>query len=165
MNLWQKNDFCKFCFSLKQYCITKPFPCVVLFAACLLWLSTPIVIEYTSRPPIEYNNPYTVEPTAIRAGEKLFVTRHYDVSRIAPITLTRRIEQGDCRVRCERIDLPSSEVTNTEVADNQISRRSIVIPENTSPGKWVLRVYVNWTDILGNRRSIAVPPVEFEVVK
>jgi len=164
MSIWQKNDFCKFCFSLKQYCITKPFPCAALFAACVLWLSTPLIIEYLSRPPIVYRDIEQPYPLRVKAGGKLPITRSYDVEREVPVTITRRIEQGDCTKRCERVDLASSEITNGETEGAIISRREIQIPDYTLPGVWVFRAYVNWTDVLGNKRTMAVPPVEFEVI-
>lgn len=154
--------FCRFCVSFKRQCIVNPFPCAALGVAALLWIATPFVAFVGRGTPIEYLPPTIVSPSKVHAGQTVLITRSYIVTRIEPITILRRMEKGDCANRCDRVDLPSSELTNPVGAAT--SSRPLQIPYDITPGVWTMKFSITWYDFLGRLRSAEVPAVTIEVL-
>lgn len=163
MNIFEKPFFCRWCIAMKRYCLANPFPCAVLFVGMLLWIATPFVLDFSRKSPIVYHEGSIIEPAKVKAGDTVYITRHYDVTRYEPITILRRMEKGDCTNRCERIDLPNTEITNS-VGVGFKSRRQMKLPDSLAPGEWTIRTHISWDDILGRRQAKEVPPLTVEIV-
>lgn len=154
---------CNYCAALKKYCMAKPFPCALLAVAIALWLSTPLLLTVGSQRPIEYLADDVVDPSRVRAGEIVYVTRHYHRLNDASVTILRRLETGDCALRCDRIDLPSSTLREP-VGYGLRSTRGIKIPQELKPGKWKLIFSVEFETYFGRRIVYETPSIEIEII-
>jgi hypothetical protein len=154
---------CDYCAALKKYCKLHPFPCAVLMTAIAMWASTPLLLTIGSQRPIEYLPDDVVGPPQVRAGGVVYVTRHYNRLTDATVTIRRRMESGDCKVRCDRIDLASSEL-KASPGYGLRSTRGIKIPAEAKPGKWRLLFSVEYKTLFGRTLSYEIPSIEIEVI-
>lgn len=128
---------------------------VVWTAAFALWY-------YAFPAPIELLGGDKVHPTKVRAGEAITITRNYRVVRMEPITITREMTKGDCRVGCEKITLPSSIITFRP--GEYKGTREFVVPPHADPGVWTLSFSHSWYGRLGRVVSVPLPDLQIEVI-
>lgn len=113
-------------------------------------------------PPIKYLGGDMLIPKQIKAGEAISVTRHYAVLRSEKIVITRRLRKGDCAIKCNIVDLDSSELVSKP--GNFSSTRDITIPKACTPGIWHLDFQAQWQDRIGRTKVVEIPMLKIEVL-
>lgn len=154
---------CDYCSALKKYCKLHPFPCAVLLTAICMWLSTPVLLTVGSQRPIEYLPGSEVSPKRVRAGDTVYITRHYNRVTDAPVTIRRRMEMGDCATKCDRIDLPSSQIKEPPAQGVHTTRMHRIPPE-VKPGVWKLIFTVEYETHFGRTMAYDIPTIEVEII-
>jgi hypothetical protein len=124
-----------------------------LWAALLL---TPV--------PIRYVGSDSISPGKLRAGQEFEVTRNFDVSRDIHVRIVRVIITGDCKKQCDVLDI-SSGWSYLKKGEYRNRARYHVIPNRTSPGKYLFHTSIQWSDRIGYWHDMEAPPLEFEVIK
>lgn len=137
-----------------------------------------VIAVYVYVPPSPYRAlpGDSVDPVAVRAGEDIYVTRRYEITRAVIFRVTRRLTSGTCptqaklsadelksNTNCEAIDLPYSEIFLQPGFYER--RRSHTIPHNAKPGVYALKFTIHWEDRFGRTISEDMPPLEVEVKK
>lgn len=135
----------------------------LMSAVVVSWIALAFAWLYTPSNPMVYESGY-VTPAVVRAGEKFYVSRTFMVTREESLKINRVMIRGDCRVKCDKVTLPSSElyVTRGRYVDNIIP---YVVPFPAQAGKYKLLFTVSWQDRFGHALSEPMPELEIEIVQ
>jgi hypothetical protein len=114
--------------------------------------------------PIRYVGGDSISPNILRPGQEFAVTRNFNVSRDVHVRITRVIITGDCSKQCDVLDISSgwSYLTKGEYRNRA---RHHVIPNRTSPGKYLFHTSIQWSDRIGYWHNMEAPPLALEIVK
>ena len=139
-------------------------PAYFAFAVLGLWVVTAIVMIFPTTSPMIYIDAGSVYPAKVKAGETMYVTRNFIVTRDDFVTVSRRMVAGDCKVKCEKVNLPTSDM-RLAVGEYRNNTVPHVIPFPAKPGKYKLEFSIQWQDRIGRVISMPMPILEVEVIE
>ena len=151
------------CVFLRSLIRANRLPAYFAFAVLGLWIGTIVSYMYEQEAPIAYNGGDKVMPAAAHPGDLIWVYRNYTIRRDGFIRVNRQMINGDCTKKCDKINLPSSEIFAKTGTYNS-NGVSHVIPFPAKPGKYALQFVVRWEDRFGRERYVQMPELTVEVL-
>lgn len=136
---------------------------VTVSLALLVWTLALAFWYYAHPAPIVMLGGDLAEPTQVRAGGIVVVSRNFRVVKNEPLHVTREMIKGDCRKACDIVSLPSGGLA-LEAGEYTNIRREHRIPTHVSPGLWRLVFTIHWQGRLGRYVSAPLPELLIEVV-
>ena len=114
-------------------------------------------------PIVWYAEGESVEPTVVSKGGEITVTRDYEVASDRPVFILRTLIKGDCKKRCEIVDLPSS-VISLSPGERRKQTRDFILPDAVEKGIWQVVFVAQWTDALGRVSTQRLNVLSFTVL-
>jgi len=121
-------------------------------------------VLYPLGPPVTYLDKDVIEPKIVKAGESIRVTRSFVIHRAAPVILFRRVIKGDCNIKCDVLDWPTSTLPNN-VLGEKIQTREFVLPKTMDTGEWRIAFTAQWENQVGVTQHIVLKELHFTVVE
>lgn len=138
-------------------------PIAACVASALLWVATfAWMTFYTPTPPYDVTAS-SIVPNHAKAGGTVVISRAIKARTGEPVIVTRFMVKGDCRIACEKFDLPSG-YFQLDPGEYPDIRRKFKIPETAEIGRWQLLFVWNWRDIFGRSWTFPLPPLDLEVI-
>lgn len=134
-----------------------------LFNICA-WVAVFAAVLHVPAPPVEFVGGDYVLPEKVRAGDEFYVHRNFRVHRAGSVQVTRVMLRGDCKEKCDIIDLPSSVRYLGPSGKFENNGRMLTVPKSTPPGVWRLQFTVLWDDRWGRSHEISLPELNLEVL-
>lgn len=128
--------------------------------AAAMWA---VVVFHAGPVPVHVIGKDSVTPNQARVGDTVVVHRSFRAIRNVHVTVSRSMVNGDCKVKCELVDLPSSVMVLRE-GDYKNVARDYVIPAAAGPGKWTLMFSINYIGLFGIVSGVQLPPLELEIL-
>lgn len=128
------------------------------------WGAMAVIWIRATPPPVELLGGDRVTPASIRPGGVVTIARNMRIVRSHPLTVTRSMIHGDCKKRCEIIDLPTSLLT-LDPGEYLNLERDHIIPALAGVGHWRLVFALRWQDRFGRETHQKMPELTIEIVK
>ena len=131
-----------------------------LVGACLIAFI--VMYRAASVPPLKWSAS-EVYPSKVKAGDVVAIRREYEYVRSVFVTITRRMETGNCATAAGCISFPMDTTQAFISADVYNKTMFHRIPTRALPGKYRLIFSVSW-EWAGLRFSTEHPVLEIEVI-
>lgn len=138
----------------------KLLPTALLALALILWT---VAFFYPQHSPMEIIGGDKVYPQTVHPGETISIFRSFNVTRLEPMGVTRRMIKGDCKKTCEIVDLVHGSFLPDKIGPTIDVKRDHTIPMNITPGHWRVMFAVTWHDWLGRTKTMELPELSVEV--
>ena len=131
------------------------------------WVPIAVLLLYHPEPPYQsIGEDFITPPATVQYGnddDRLGISRSYRITRKATMQMERVAIQGDCTVKCDIVELPSS-MLEFKPGEYHNSVKEHALPNVVTPGHWAFRFTLVYKDFLGRPQSIVLPPLAFEVL-
>ncbi len=105
-----------------------------------------------------------IEPSQVRAGEMISITRTFRIDRSGPMKITRAAVMGDCKLNCRIYEFPDASVVNHTVG-SYMQTRQLRIPKEMVSGVYRLTFQAHWSSWWGRDYVTRAPELTVEVIE
>ena len=157
--------WCAFCVAFRRQCVTNPIACSFLGAAVILWIVPFLLVLVSDSNPMELLGADNVQPTVVKQGGTVYVTRSVRYRITGQGVITRKLRTSKCVENCTDIEMDSGTISFKRGEVRLVNNKSHYVPVRTPPGMWDLRCSLVTTDILGRPVTTDFPVLTIEVIR